>query len=86
MSFTTVLSVSGERFLVANRPAESALAEALRDWRRHAAALAVVALAFGLAAVLGSTEAYYGAALVAFSVWMVWFVLTGIEWVRRADF
>lgn len=71
---------------MSNQPARTALVEALGDWRRHAAALAVVAAAFGLAAVHGSGVAYYGAGLVAFSVWMAWFVLTCIEWVRRADF
>ena len=71
---------------MSNRRAESALVEALRDWRRHAAALAIVAAVFGGAFVLGSREAYYGAALVAFSVWMGWFVLTAIEWIRLADF
>lgn len=60
--------------------------DALGDWRRHAVAVAVAAAALGVASLLGSRVAFYGAALVVFTVWMVWFVLTAIEWVRRADF
>jgi hypothetical protein len=71
---------------VSNRPGRTALREALADWRRHATALAVVAAAVGCAVVVGSRIAYYAAALVAFAVWMWWFVLTVVEWVRRADF
>ncbi|MFB6301260.1 MAG: hypothetical protein ABEH78_00120 [Haloferacaceae archaeon] len=66
--------------------ARSALREALADWRRHAGALAVVAAAFGVAAVVARPEAQYAAYLVTFVVWMVWFVLTTIEWIRRAEF
>lgn len=71
---------------MSDRPGRAALVGALADWRRHALALATVVAAFGVAAVVGSSVAYYGAALVAFSVWMAWFVLTTIEWIRRADF
>lgn len=71
---------------MSGRPGRTALVEALGDWRRHAAAVAVAAAALGAAALVGSRVAFYGAALVVFTVWMVWFVLTAIEWVRRADF
>ncbi|QZP39814.1 hypothetical protein K6T50_17345 (plasmid) [Halobaculum magnesiiphilum] len=60
--------------------------EALRDWRRHAAAVASVAVAFGVASSLGSSVAYYTAALVTFTIWMAWFVLTAVEVIRLADF
>lgn len=40
----------------------------------------------GFAYVLGTKEAYYGAALVAFTIWMAWFVLMAIEWIQLADF
>ena len=69
-----------------NRPARTAFLAAFADWRRHLAALALVAAAVGVASTLGSSVAYYGAALVAFSVWMAWFVLTVIEWLRHAEF
>lgn len=69
-----------------DRPAETALREALTDWRRNLSALALVALAFGLAALSASPGVQYGAALVVFTVWMAWFVLTAIDWIRRADF
>jgi hypothetical protein len=71
---------------MATRPARAALKEALSDWRRHALALAGVAAAFGIAALVGADGAYYGAALVAFTIWMVWFVLTAVEWIRLAEF
>lgn len=63
-----------------------ALVASLRNWRRHVAAAAVVLAGFGVAAVLGSDVARYGAVLLAFSVWMLWFVLTAVDWIRRADF
>lgn len=69
-----------------SQPARTAAVAALSDWRRHALALVVVAAGFGAAAASGTAGAYYGAALVAFTVWMAWFVLTTIELLRRADF
>lgn len=67
-------------------PARAALIEALWDWRRNAAALVAVVGAFGVAAVVGTGPAFFAAGLVAFTVWMAWFVLTTVEWVRLADF
>ncbi|WP_332897154.1 MULTISPECIES: hypothetical protein [unclassified Haladaptatus] len=64
----------------------TALIEALSDWQRNVAALLVVAIAFFGARLIGSNEAYYGALLVSFTVWMAWFVLIAIEWLKRADF
>lgn len=69
-----------------DHPARAAVVAALSDWRRHAAALAVVAAGFAAAAASGVAGAYYGAALLAFTVWMAWFVLTTIDFLRRADF
>jgi hypothetical protein len=63
-----------------------ALALALADWRRHAVALALVAVAAALALGVGTPTARYAAALFAFTVWMAWFVLTAIEWIRHAGF
>ncbi|AZH25195.1 hypothetical protein [Haloplanus aerogenes] len=71
---------------MATRPARAALKEALSDWRRHVLALAGVVLVFGIAALVGSEGAYYGAALIAFVIWMGWFVLTAVEWIRLAEF
>jgi hypothetical protein len=71
---------------MASRPAEAALWEALTDRRRNLAALALVAVAVGLATLVGSGGAYYAAALTAFTVWMAWFVLMAIDWIRLADF
>jgi hypothetical protein len=71
---------------MATRPARAALKEALSDWRRHTLALAGVASVFGIASLLDSNGAYYGAALVTFTIWMVWFVLTAVEWIRLAEF
>ncbi|MFC6733884.1 MULTISPECIES: hypothetical protein [unclassified Haladaptatus] len=64
----------------------TALIEALRDPRRNVAALLVVAAALFGAMQIGSREAYYTASLVIFTVWMAWFILTAIEWLKRADF
>jgi uncharacterized membrane protein (DUF106 family) len=71
---------------VSNRPGRAALVAALADWQRHVGALVIVAAAFGVAWRIGSNRAYYTASLVTFTVWMGWFVLTAIEWLRRAEF
>lgn len=64
----------------------TALIEALRDWRRNTAALLSIVVVLAIATLIGTFMAYYTASLIIFSIWMVWFVLTGIEWVKRADF
>lgn len=64
----------------------SALIAALRDRRRNVAALCSVVSVLAIAALVGTKEAYYLASLIVFTIWMVWFVLTGIEWVRLAEF
>jgi len=55
--------------------------------RRNVGALVAVtlALAAGYLVLPGEVSAY-GAWLVVFAVWMVWFVLAGIEWLHNADF
>lgn len=58
----------------------------MADWRRHAVAASLVAAAFLVAEFLAAPTARYGAYLIAFAVWMAWFVLTVVEWLRRADF
>lgn len=68
------------------QPGRAALVASLKDWRRHSVALGVVVVAFGIAFLLSSEIAYYGAWLLTFAVWMAWFVLTAIEWIRHADF
>ncbi|UPV99646.1 hypothetical protein M0R88_14125 [Halorussus gelatinilyticus] len=50
------------------------------------AALAVVAAVLGVAYVASSPLVRYGAWLVAFAVWMAWFVVVAREWISRADF
>jgi hypothetical protein len=42
-------------------------------------------VALGTAAVVGTSVADYTAVLVVFSIWMLWFVLACIEWIRRAE-
>jgi hypothetical protein len=63
----------------------TALVEALRDRRRNTAALLGVAVSLASAVVIGTSVAYYAAAPISFSIWMAWFVLASIEWVKRAD-
>ncbi|WP_336036708.1 hypothetical protein [Halobacterium yunchengense] len=69
-----------------DRPARAAAAAALSDWRRHVAAVAVAAAGFSAAAASGVDGAFFGAALLAFTVWMAWFVLTAIDFLGRANF
>lgn len=71
---------------MSSRPGTAALFAALRDRRRNATALVVALAAIALAVVAANDLAYYAAGLVVFAVWMVWFVMTAIEWVRRAEF
>jgi hypothetical protein len=77
---------AAERRPVPNRPARSALVAALTDWRRNAAAAVLVVLAVSVAAVVASPVVAYAAVLVAFAVWMAWFVWTAVDWLDRADF
>jgi hypothetical protein len=55
--------------------------------RRNVGALVAVTLALvaGYLVFPGQVSAY-GAWLVVFAIWMAWFVLAGIEWLRNADF
>ncbi|MFC6964052.1 hypothetical protein [Halocatena marina] len=64
----------------------SALIEALRDWRRNVSTLVFVVVVLAGATFIGSREAYYAASLIIFATWMIWFIVTGIEWIKRADF
>ncbi|MFB6136694.1 MAG: hypothetical protein ABEJ04_08025 [Halobacteriaceae archaeon] len=58
-----------------------ALAESLAPNRRNLAALVAVG-ALALAVRFGPHWALrYGAALAAFSVWMAWFVATGVQFI-----
>lgn len=55
--------------------------------RRNLLALAaVVALLVGAYLFVPHPIAQYGAWLVVFTVWMVWFVFAAAEWVSNADF
>lgn len=63
-----------------------ALKIALSDWQRNGAALLAAAVTTAAALYVGTREAYYLAVLILFTIWMVWFVLAGIDWVRVAEF
>jgi hypothetical protein len=55
--------------------------------RRNLTALGAAAvLLVGTYVVYPDPIAQYGAWLVVFTIWMAWFVLTGIEWLSKADF
>lgn len=71
---------------MSDRPAEAALVTALSDRRRNLAAFALVAAAVAVAALSSSSVVRYAGVLTAFSVWMAWFVLTAVDWLRLADF
>lgn len=66
--------------------ARRALLAALGDRRRNLAALLLVCVALAVAVSVESPLVRYGAALVVFTVWMGWFVLAAIDWLRHADF
>lgn len=80
------LVVAHEPPAVSNRPPRLDVSDSLVEWRHHLVALIIVAAAFGVASVFASKVAYYAAALLAFSVWMGWFVLTVVEYLRNVDF
>lgn len=81
------MGICVEAAVVSDRTGWGALRVALANWRLHVGALAVIASAFAVAHwVVGSPSARYAAILVAFAVWMAWFVLTAVEWIRHADF
>lgn len=67
---------------MAEESVRAAVVISLRAWKRHVAALLVVVAAFGAATLLASDVAFYAAALVAFTAWMAWFVLTGVHFLR----
>lgn len=71
---------------MSDRPATDALTFALADRWRNLAAFALAAGAVGLAVTIDTSIAYYGAGLTVFAVWMAWFVLVAIDWLRVADF
>ena len=71
---------------VSEQPGREALWAALGDRQRNLFTLVAVVAVVGVAASLDSAVAYYGAGLTVFSIWMGWFVLTAIDWLRRADF
>ncbi|MWG34601.1 hypothetical protein [Halomarina oriensis] len=67
--------------------AREATRAALGDHLRNRLALAVVTLAALVAFVIvPDVRLQYAAALVAFTVWMAWFVAAAVDWLSRADF
>jgi ABC-type siderophore export system fused ATPase/permease subunit len=71
---------------MSRQPGTDALVAALRDRRRNVSAFLFAVGVLAAATLVGSTAAYFAASLIVFTVWMVWFVLTCIEWVTRAEF
>lgn len=82
----TVIVVRSETGTVSDRPATDALSFALADRLRNLLALVLVVVAIGFAVSIDTRIAYYGAGLTVFAVWMGWFVLVAIDWLRVADF
>jgi hypothetical protein len=55
--------------------------------RRNGIAIAAIVLILGLAyGPLSHWSTRYEAWLVAFSIWMIWFVVTVVLWLAEADF
>lgn len=71
---------------MADPTARRAFLAALGDRRRNLAALLLVAGALAVALTADSGFVRYGAYLTVFTVWMGWFVLAAIDWLRHADF
>ncbi|MFC5971551.1 hypothetical protein ACFPYI_09430 [Halomarina salina] len=72
---------------MADPSARDANRAALGDRLRNRLALAVVTLTAFVAFVLVPDQRLqYAAALVAFTVWMAWFVAAAVDWLSRADF
>lgn len=82
----TVIGVRAHGPGVSERPATDALSLALADRWRNLSALALAVGAIALAVALDTRIAYYGAGLTVFAVWMGWFVMVAIDWLRVADF
>lgn len=54
--------------------------------RRTLVALVAVTALLAGAYALSHPLVQYGAWLVAFTIWMVWFVFAAAEWISNADF
>jgi len=63
----------------------SALLTALGNWKRNVLAFGAIAAVFGGAMLASSRVALYGAGLVAFTIWMAWFVLTGADFLEEFE-
>jgi hypothetical protein len=64
----------------------TALVAALRDRRRNLGAAGFVLVVLAAAIIVDTSVGYYTASLLIFVAWMVWFVLSAIEWIKRAEF
>lgn len=58
----------------------------LGSGRRSILALAAVGVLLGIGAVTDAGSLGYGAYLVAFVIWMAWFVGAFVRWLSTADF
>ena len=66
---------------------ESRTVRILGPNRRNLAALAVVGTVLvGAYTFVSHPVVRYGAWLVVFTIWMLWFVLAGVQWLSMADF
>jgi len=56
------------------------------DRRNFAAIVSVTALLAVVYVLVPHPIAQYGVWLTIFTIWMVWFVASAVEWISRADF
>ena len=56
------------------------------DRRNLAAIVSVTALLAVVYVLVPHPIAQYGAWLTIFTIWMVWFVASAVEWISKADF
>lgn len=55
--------------------------------RRNGLTIAAIVLLFSAAyGPLSHWSTRYGALLIVFTIWMVWFVVTAVQWLAEADF
>ncbi|WP_049898611.1 hypothetical protein [Halococcus agarilyticus] len=66
---------------------ESRTVRILGPNRRNLAALAAVGTVLvGAYTLVSDPVVRYGAWLVVFTIWMLWFVLAAVQWLSMADF
>lgn len=70
---------------MSEEPVRDAFVDAISNQKRNGVALGALLLSIGVAVMIGTATAYYTVALIAFCIWMAWFVHTGVEFLQHLD-